>query len=246
MPQNTANASAGASWHFPPDDIKYPKKFSEFRIEELDRIDNVYWPWRPFVVLFWLLWGATIYAGHFILSRTCRFDLKGKEHLATSPNFIYAGWHESLMPFVLTFRSRVPHDHVQPIKYGLYYKPLSFVGERLKVRALIPVKPSSVRTVLYQVISFLKHGYSTVMLTDGPSGPARVLRRGVLHMAAESGVPILPMRTKVQPAWEWWWSWDKKRVPLPFSRIEVEYFEPLYVTRDNFEECARILSERLG
>ena len=40
--------------------------------------------------------------------------------------------------------------------------------------------------------------------------------------------------------------WDRKRVPLPFGRIRVEFMEPIQVTEDNFDRAREQLIEALG
>lgn len=67
----------------------------------------------------------------------------------------------------------------------------------------------------------------------------------MLHIALESGVPVVPVRFEAQPAVRLR-SWDSKRVPLPFARIHVVFGEPLTVTRDNFVEAGRLLAQRMS
>jgi lysophospholipid acyltransferase (LPLAT)-like uncharacterized protein len=90
----------------------------------------------------------------------------------------------------------------------------------------------------------VREGFSTAISPDGPRGPSGLLKKGVLHIALKSGVPILPVRLAtsrgiVLP------SWDKKLVPLPFSTIRVFIEEPLTVTEGNLEEVAEVLTERM-
>ena len=45
-----------------------------------------------------------------------------------------------------------------------------------------------------QLVGYLKNGYSTVLLPDGPSGPPFQMKKVAFHISMQSNVPILPVR----------------------------------------------------
>jgi lysophospholipid acyltransferase (LPLAT)-like uncharacterized protein len=65
-------------------------------------------------------------------------------------------------------------------------------------------------------------GPSVVVSCDGPFGPYRAAKPGVLLVARESGVPIQPWAISLRPAWRLAGRWDRHLVPLPFARLRVE------------------------
>jgi hypothetical protein len=67
-----------------------------------------------------------------------------------------------------------------------------------------------------------REGSSLVVSCDGPVGPYRVAKPGVLIVARESGVPIQPWAVAIQPALRLKGRWDKHLVPLPFCRMRVD------------------------
>lgn len=81
---------------------------------------------------------------------------------------------------------------------------------------------------------------------DGPAGPTKKLKAGVLIMAKESGVPIIPITMDASPKWIMN-TWDNKKQPLPFSKIRIEYHEPIYIRGDfnqsDIENLEQILSK---
>ena len=95
-----------------------------------------------------------------------------------------------------------------------------------------------------QLVECLKRGYSTVLLPDGPSGPPFQMKKGVLHISMQSNIPIAPMRFKTSHSFEIP-NWDRRKWPLPFSTITVEYREPIQVTKDNFEMAYDLISKSL-
>jgi lysophospholipid acyltransferase (LPLAT)-like uncharacterized protein len=93
-----------------------------------------------------------------------------------------------------------------------------------------------------EVARLVKAGYSTTISPDGPYGPPQVLKKGVLHMALKSGVPIVPLTVSAS-RFVTWPSWDAKKLPLPFSRIRVIVAKAVLVNRENWEESlARVVS----
>jgi lysophospholipid acyltransferase (LPLAT)-like uncharacterized protein len=96
-----------------------------------------------------------------------------------------------------------------------------------------------------QLVEYLKNGYSTVLLPDGPSGPPFQMKKGAFHISLQSNVPIVPMRFQTTNSIEIPY-WDRRKWPLPFSRITVEYGEPTQVTKDNFDMTYDLISKSMG
>jgi lysophospholipid acyltransferase (LPLAT)-like uncharacterized protein len=57
---------------------------------------------------------------------------------------------------------------------------------------------------------------------DGPKGPAKKLQQGVIFAASRTGFPVVPIGVAVDRCWEMN-SWDRFRVPKPFSHCFVFY-----------------------
>lgn len=66
-----------------------------------------------------------------------------------------------------------------------------------------------------------RDGWSVLASCDGPFGPARVAKPGVLIVARESGLPVQPWAIAVLPPWRLRRRWDRQLVPVPFCRIRV-------------------------
>jgi uncharacterized DUF497 family protein len=123
-------------------------------------------------------------------------------------------------------------------------KPIHIGLKLMGVRVLLGSGGEEGRKAANDLVDLLRHGWSTAISPDGPHGPQGVLKSGVLHIALQSGVPILPVRfiasrTFALP------SWDKKPLPLPFSSITVVLGEPIAVGESNFEEAAKLLTDRM-
>lgn len=84
-----------------------------------------------------------------------------------------------------------------------------------------------------QMIDALKAGENCAMMVDGPKGPAKVVKDGVIKIAKLAGVPIVPMCWySVNPNWVRFNSWDKFSLPICSVNLINLYGEPIYVPAD--------------
>jgi hypothetical protein len=75
---------------------------------------------------------------------------------------------------------------------------------------------------LREMVSFLREsrGKDLCITPDGPRGPVYKLESGLIKVSQWTGVPILPMKISYSNAISLK-TWDRFRVPLPFSRVDV-------------------------
>ena len=97
-----------------------------------------------------------------------------------------------------------------------------------------------------RIIEALKIPGSLVAMTpDGPKGPAKIPKAGVIKAAQNTGVAIIPAASHCTKHWGFK-NWDTFYIPKPFGRIEVIYGEPVYFKHDqSFDECLYILKEAM-
>ena len=74
----------------------------------------------------------------------------------------------------------------------------------------------------------LQEGRAVAFTPDGPQGPRRELKPGVVAAAQRAGAMILPIHAEAARAWRLR-SWDRFMLPKPFSRVRVAYGEPFAV-----------------
>jgi hypothetical protein len=101
------------------------------------------------------------------------------------------------------------------------------------------------RRAVNELAQLVKQGWSTTISPDGPYGPPKVLKKGVLHLALQSGARIVPLTISAS-RFVCWPSWDSKKIPLPFNHIKVTVQEAISVTRQNFDEIGSALKDALG
>lgn len=170
--------------------------------------------------------------------------IEGRENLGEHESFIYSLWHHLwFLWFVAFVRSHRRHAWMQ--HPAAYMKPVHILLRLMGVRVVLGSGGEEGRQAATTLVGLLKQGWSTAISPDGPSGPARVLKKGVLHIALESGVPVVPVRLDAKPALRLP-SWDKKLVPLPFAGIIVVFGKPVTVTKENFAEAGGLLARRMS
>lgn len=78
------------------------------------------------------------------------------------------------------------------------------------------------------LIRAMRAGRNAAIVADGSQGPARVVQAGSVVLASHHGAPVLPMLWSCN-RYKRFSSWDGTVLPMPFSRIDFFYGEPLFV-----------------
>ncbi|MDD5020652.1 MAG: lipopolysaccharide heptosyltransferase II [Endomicrobiaceae bacterium] len=114
----------------------------------------------------------------------------------------------------------------------------------------IPVRGSSSRggnKALAEIVRYAKEGYITGFAVDGPKGPIHKVKPGVLFVSQTLGIPVVPIcavasRVKILEK-----SWDKFKIPMPFSKVIMIYGSPIKIgPEDNLEEKAIAVEDGLN
>ncbi|MBI3394707.1 MAG: lysophospholipid acyltransferase family protein [Spirochaetia bacterium] len=91
------------------------------------------------------------------------------------------------------------------------------------------------RAALKGILREMKHGTPAALVPDGPRGPAFKVQGGVVMCAQVSGAPIIPFHYEATRQWVLEKSWDKHRIPKPFSTMVVSWGAPIFVPREMTE-----------
>lgn len=88
-----------------------------------------------------------------------------------------------------------------------------------------------------KLIEKLKSNEDIAIMVDGPSGPNRIVKEGVIKIAKISGAPIVPV-VWYSPDFNFLKipSWDKFTYPLGYARLINLYGDPIYVNSENSDE----------
>ena len=196
---------------------------------------------QPFYwAISWLI--ALAFYGHQAIFRlVCRIEYVGKEHVERNPSHIFCIWHENLPLYFIT-HARFQYPNIW-IAFPLWYmKPIHLMEKMIGIKELaFGASGHGGRAALEKISHRLRQGWSTFLTPDGPKGPLRQTKNGVLLMSMNTGTPIIPISFQLEKKWRIP-SWDRKRYPWPFSKIVVVYAEPEWVKKEPFEAARRRIS----
>jgi lysophospholipid acyltransferase (LPLAT)-like uncharacterized protein len=80
---------------------------------------------------------------------------------------------------------------------------------------------------------------------DGPRGPARVMKKGMLAVAKEAGVLFVPIACSGSRVITLRKAWDRTMLPLPFSKMVIDVGEPIKVPPDADAAAMETLRSRV-
>jgi lysophospholipid acyltransferase (LPLAT)-like uncharacterized protein len=157
------------------------------------------------------------------------------------PSGIYAFWHSHQLSALWHFRRVRAGILISMSKDGEY------VARVARSVGFTPLRGSSSRlgaAGLKALIEFARSGRTVAITPDGPRGPRHSIGAGVLALAQKSGYPIIPFAIGLSSFWELP-SWDRFRIPKPFSRGYACWAEPLSVPSDADDATLERLSAEL-
>jgi lysophospholipid acyltransferase (LPLAT)-like uncharacterized protein len=171
-----------------------------------------------------------------LIGMTVRFEVEGWENFEVIEDAgqrpIYAFWHNRIFLATYYFRNR-----------GIVVvTSRSFDGEYIarfiQRFGYGAARGSSTRGgvgALVEAIKSMKKGFPAGFTVDGPKGPRYEAKPGPVVLAKKTGNPMMPFT--VEPGKFWTVnSWDKLRIPKPFTRAKVIIAPPIYVPPDASDE----------
>ncbi len=138
---------------------------------------------------------------------------------------VFLLWHEALLPLLWQHRHQGVAIIVSEARDGQY---LSDFAQTLGYAA---VRGSSTRggaRALLGAVRQLQAGRSVAFTPDGPRGPRRELKPGVVAAAQRGEGVIVPIHAEADRAWRLH-SWDRFMIPKPLARVRITYGRPFQV-----------------
>lgn len=158
-------------------------------------------------------------------------------------NFIYAFWHNRQVLFTYTHRGAHFAVMVSKSKDG------DIIAKVMALSRIGAVRGSSSRAALQatrELMDVVAQGIGPAFSPDGPKGPARKVKSGVIFLAQKTGLPIIPITNATSRKLVFRRSWDQFQVPLPFAKCCVVHGAPISVSpNDDLEAKARELEQSL-
>ncbi len=209
------------------------------------RVDTVPPPLRPLLLLGGGIFACLLFLLWAVLKLTVRVRHIGRPADDERSVSIECAWHDALLPY---FLARMPYR--KPYAWmnhpAWYMKPIHIFLRWMGVRSLVLGSSGhGGRAALAALVPYLQSGAATFLTPDGPYGPAHVVKDGVLDLSIAAGAPVVALRCACS------WAlrlptWDRKLVPVPFSRIDVFYAPQRRVEAAERETARAIIARDLG
>lgn len=175
--------------------------------------------------------------------RTCSADGQSHPVDPAGQRYIYAFWHEALLaPIAARPKARVLISQ---------HRDGELIAQACHWLGLGVIRGSTARGGSQALLEMIRGGDQThlAITPDGPRGPRREIKPGIVMVAAQSGLPIILVGIGFTQACRAA-SWDRFAVPLPFSTLVGVISEPIEVPRDldrvGMQHYQRLLQQRFG
>ena len=200
---------------------------------------------KPDIKMKWKAWWSRLLLE--FLYGTCRWDVQGQVQIhklaASGKTVIIATWHGKVLPIFMNLASK----HY----YGLagMHKDaelIAQIGAQVGWKILRGSSSDRGKEVFKEMVAVLSTPGAVVAITpDGPKGPAKIPKAGVIRAAQKSGAVVIPAIGQAKRRWGFT-NWDTFYVAKPFSKIILRYGAPLVFNKtDDFQECTDKLKHAL-
>ena len=154
-------------------------------------------------------------------------------------------WHGEQFPLPLCFQ-----NHSSRIMIPVSQSQDGEIASRLLTGVgYVTVRGSSSRgglRALLEMTRLMKEKRLNVCITvDGPRGPYHEIKDGVFFLSAKTDATLIAARM-IMPKGKTFRSWDRFRIPFPFTEVEIYFSEP-WIDRPDLRdpESMRNARERL-
>lgn len=149
-------------------------------------------------------------------------------------NFLYAHFHEDIPALSLKCRGDVNFCTM-----ASQSRDGEIIARVLKKFGFEVCRGSSHRgggTALLTMRKAFRAGKNLVLAVDGPKGPRRQVKSGIVALSQKEGAPIVIGIADAKYKFIFRKSWDQMWFPLPFSPMVAIFSEPIHLPDLPFEE----------
>jgi len=201
---------------------------------------------KPETKMKWKAW-CSKYLLKFLYG-SCEWSVKGRhqieEYSLSGKSVIIAIWHGKVLPIFMDLASY----HYYALA-GMHKDAelIAQIGQQVGWKLLRGSSSDRGKEVFKEIISVLSTPGEVVAMTpDGPKGPAKVPKAGVIRAAQKTGAVIIPAIGQAKNRWGFI-NWDTFYVAKPFSKIVLHYGTPIvFNKKDDFQKCVENLTNALN
>jgi hypothetical protein len=185
------------------------------------------------------------------LFKTCRLraepEVPGVNPYETTGEnrYLYCVWHDQIVLTVFSGRPKNMAGLVSGHQDG------SYLADAMKLVGIAAVRGSSKRGGSRAMGELLQRvrKYHVAITPDGPRGPRRKLKAGIVFLASHSGRGIIPSVYACRRGWRIQGSWTDMLMPWPFTTIYATGGPPFVVPpnldRDELDQYVERLEREM-
>ena len=174
------------------------------------------------------------------------FRQTGRTH-----HVVGASWHRHAIFLFYFFRNL--GDRLIMISRSLDGEMTANIARRFRYTVVRGSSSRGGSQALEEMIDVMNVGgkkYLCGTAVDGPRGPARLMKKGMVAVARQTGALFIPMACSGNRLITFPKAWDKTILPKPFSRITIIFGEPVPIPADldhsELETIRQNLEDRLN
>ena len=183
----------------------------------------------------------------FIYS-TNKYDIRGRDNylsaIKNNQSIIISVWHGQLLSILYDLRN----ENVNAVAGT--HADAEFISRVASNWGWNMIRGSSKESgdIAYKsMIRCLKNPGTILFITpDGPTGPPKIPKLGVIRAAQATNSAIIP--TSVFSSRRWGFTnWDTFYLEKPFGKIYIEYGEPIIFDKNrNQDSCSQTLTKKMN
>jgi len=175
--------------------------------------------------------------------KTSRINVHGEAHLKDSINSdsptMLCVWHCRFL-YSIYFLQKNNYNIWALSSTHKDSEVLAKVLKRWKINLIRGSSTSGWKNVIVEIKKKLEDSDSIIALTsDGPKGPPKVAKPGSVKLAIKQRANIITMTATSSKFFEFN-TWDKLRIPKPFSTIDIHISNPLPIDEDKINETGDV------
>ena len=183
----------------------------------------------------------------YFIYKTNKWDIRGTENferaLSDNKSVILSCWHGQLLT---SFMHLADKNHYGLAGLNKDGELISKVASSLGWKMLRGSSSKGGSKIFVEIVKILKEPPSLIGITpDGPKGPERVPKPGIIKAAQKTGALIIPISSISTKHWEIK-NWHTFYLEKPFGKIFLQYGSPIkFSLNDDFESCKKSLSKAM-
>ena len=141
--------------------------------------------------------------------------------------YVFSMWHDQIVMAVFSQRTWNLAGLISQHRDGGY------LADSVLIAGIQPVRGSTSRGGMEAVREILSlPDLHLAMTPDGPRGPRRQMKDGILYIASRSERPLVPSGMAASNAWQVRGNWTDLTIPKPFSTAVLIAGTPVVVPKD--------------